>query len=245
MDALFHEAPETVRYGVGEVLYGIDEIRAFRKGRGGSPQRKLGRVEITTYGPGPECICATANAEFFREGSDRRGRQSQTWVKFADGWKVVAAHDFVQRFGFLFEHSPWVVAGAADKRPFADLNAMHTALVDVVANEQPDAQLALLRAHPKLADKAAIAEGLTKESAAEQASAGLDKLTPDEFARFHALNEAYDAKFDFPFIICVRLAGGKVGILKAMTERLNNSIEQERMTALNEVARIVWMRLND
>lgn len=87
MDALFREAPETVRFGVGEVLYGIEEIREFRKGRGGSPQRKLGRVEITTY-----CDCATANAEFFREGSDRRGRQSQTWVKFPDGWKVVSAH---------------------------------------------------------------------------------------------------------------------------------------------------------
>lgn len=88
MDGLFRHAPQTVRYGVGEVLYGIEEIRAFRKGRGGSPQRVLGRVEIASYGPDH----ATANAEFFREGSDRRGRQSQTWVRFADGWKVVAAH---------------------------------------------------------------------------------------------------------------------------------------------------------
>ncbi len=87
MDALFRAAPETVRYGVGEVLYGIEEIREFRKGRGGSPQRTLGRVEITTYGH-----CATAHAEFFRAGSTKRGRQSQTWVKFADGWKVVSAH---------------------------------------------------------------------------------------------------------------------------------------------------------
>ena len=88
MDALFHDAPTTNRYGVGEVLYGIEEIRAFRKGRGGSPQRKLGRVAITVYGDS----FATADAEFFREGSDRRGRQTQSWVKFADGWKVVSAH---------------------------------------------------------------------------------------------------------------------------------------------------------
>lgn len=88
MDALFHDAPTTNRYGVGEVLYGIDAIRTFRKGRGGSPQRTLGRVAITTYGDG----FATADAEFFREGSDRRGRQSQAWAKFADGWKVVSAH---------------------------------------------------------------------------------------------------------------------------------------------------------
>ncbi|WP_226634866.1 oxalurate catabolism protein HpxZ [Novosphingobium profundi] len=92
MDALFHEADTTNRYGVGEVLYGIEEIRAFRKGRGGSPQRTLGKVSIVTYGD----AFATADAEFFREGSERRGRQTQSWVKFGEGdfggWKVVSAH---------------------------------------------------------------------------------------------------------------------------------------------------------
>ena len=88
MDRLFHDSALTVRYGVGEVLYGIEEIREFRKGRGGSPQRALGRVAIATYGRD----FATANAEFFREGSTRRGRQSQAWVRFPDGWKVVSAH---------------------------------------------------------------------------------------------------------------------------------------------------------
>lgn len=88
MDRIFHDASTTVRYGVGEVLYGADEIRAFRKGRGGSPQRRLGRVAIATFGRD----FATASCEFFREGSDRRGRQQQSWVRFPDGWKVVAAH---------------------------------------------------------------------------------------------------------------------------------------------------------
>ena len=88
MDDLFRQAPETVRYGVGEVLYGYDEIAAFRRGRGGSPQRRLGRVEIATYGDD----FATANAEFFREGTDKRGRQSQAWARFPDGWKVISAH---------------------------------------------------------------------------------------------------------------------------------------------------------
>jgi len=88
MDALFHDAPSTIRYGVGEVLYGADEIRAFRKGRGGSPQRRLERVAIHAYGRD----FATADGEFFRENSDRRGRQSQSWVRFADGWKIVSAH---------------------------------------------------------------------------------------------------------------------------------------------------------
>ncbi len=88
MDALFHDAPSTVRYGVGEVLYGAEAIREFRKGRGGSPQRRLGRVAVHSYGRD----FATADAEFFREDADRRGRQSQSWVRFADGWKVVSAH---------------------------------------------------------------------------------------------------------------------------------------------------------
>jgi len=88
MDTLFHDAETTNRFGVGEVLFGIEAIREFLKGRGGSPQRRLGRVAITVYGD----ACATADAEFFRENSARRGRQSQTWVKFPDGWKVVSAH---------------------------------------------------------------------------------------------------------------------------------------------------------
>ena len=88
MDLLFHDSETTIRFGVGETLYGIEAIREFRKGRGGSPQRRLGRVAIATYGRD----FATANAEFFREGSDRRGRQSQAWARFPDGWKVVSAH---------------------------------------------------------------------------------------------------------------------------------------------------------
>jgi len=95
MDELFRQAPETIRYGVGEVLYGYYEIAEFRRGRGGSPQRKLGRVEIAVYGEG----FATANAEFFREGAARRGRQSQSWVKFPDGWKVVSAHVSIEGAG--------------------------------------------------------------------------------------------------------------------------------------------------
>ncbi|MBW8743594.1 MAG: oxalurate catabolism protein HpxZ [Sphingomonas sp.] len=88
MDGLFHDSETTIRFGVGETLYGIEAIRDFRKGRGGSPQRTLGRVAIAAYGRD----FATANAEFFRDNSDRRGRQSQSWVRFPDGWKIVSAH---------------------------------------------------------------------------------------------------------------------------------------------------------
>jgi Protein of unknown function (DUF3225) len=88
MDALFCDSELTIRFGVGEVLYGMEEIREFRRGRGGSPQRTLGRVSITVFGDS----FATSNAEFFREGVTVRGRQSQSWVKFAAGWKIVSAH---------------------------------------------------------------------------------------------------------------------------------------------------------
>lgn len=148
--------------------------------------------------------------------------------------------DFIARFGFLFEHSPWIVAAAADRRPFADLEAMRAALMEVVAESSPEAQLALLRAHPELAKKVAM----TAESTAEQASAGLDRLSPEEFERFHRLNDAYSAKFGFPFIICVRLTD-KAGILAAMEIRAGNRVETELHTALREVGKIVQLRLKD
>lgn len=89
LDALFWRAPHTLRYGVGENLYGFDEIAAFRTARpGGSPPRRLVRKVITTFG----ADFATANVEFQREGGARVGRQSQTWVRLDGGWKVVAAH---------------------------------------------------------------------------------------------------------------------------------------------------------
>lgn len=147
---------------------------------------------------------------------------------------------FVDRFGFLFEHSPWIVGQAADKRPFRDLAAMHGALMQVVAEAPPDSQLALLRAHPKLADKVAM----TAESISEQASAGLDRLSREEFDLFHRLNEAYDRRFGFPFIICVRLTD-KAGILAAMEMRATNPADMEMTTALEEVGKIVWLRLKD
>ncbi len=92
LDRLFHDAPTTNRYGVGETLYGIEEIRAFRTRRGGSPQRRLGRVAITVYGDS----FATADAEFERDGGGALGRQTQSWVKFSDGWKIVSAHVSLQ-----------------------------------------------------------------------------------------------------------------------------------------------------
>jgi 2-oxo-4-hydroxy-4-carboxy-5-ureidoimidazoline decarboxylase len=149
--------------------------------------------------------------------------------------------DFATRLGFLFEHSPWVVERAAARRPFADL---HAGLMQVVADASDAERLALIRAHPELAGKAAIDRTLTKESTAEQASVGLDRLTEAEFARFHALNAAYRERFGFPFIVCVRLTD-KAGILAAMEGRLANSREAEVATAIEEIGKIVRLRLAD
>jgi 2-oxo-4-hydroxy-4-carboxy-5-ureidoimidazoline decarboxylase len=146
---------------------------------------------------------------------------------------------FVARHGALFEHSPWVVERAADRLPLPDL---HAGLMQVVRDATPDEQLALIRAHPELAGKAAIDGSLTEASAAEQASAGLDRCTPAEFARFHALNAAYRERFGFPFIICVRLTD-KAGILAAMERRLANDRDTEIATALEEIGEIVRLRL--
>ncbi|WCT73724.1 2-oxo-4-hydroxy-4-carboxy-5-ureidoimidazoline decarboxylase [Sphingomonas naphthae] len=151
---------------------------------------------------------------------------------------------FVAAFGFLFEHSPWIVAEAAGRRPFGDFAAMHESLMAVVADASPEARLALVRAHPELAGKAAIDRTLTAESTAEQASAGLDRLTQAEYDRFHALNAAYGARFGFPFIICVRLTD-KAGILTAMERRLAHDSDTELAEAIAQIGEIVRLRLDD
>jgi 2-oxo-4-hydroxy-4-carboxy-5-ureidoimidazoline decarboxylase len=139
----------------------------------------------------------------------------------------------------LFEHSPWVEA-RADERPSS--GDRHADLMAVVHDASPEEQLALIRAHPELAGKAAVDGRLTDASAAEQASAGLDRLTQAEFDRFHALNAAYAEKFGFPFIICVRLTD-KASILAAMERRLANDRDTEIAAALDEIGEIVRLRL--
>jgi 2-oxo-4-hydroxy-4-carboxy-5-ureidoimidazoline decarboxylase len=137
----------------------------------------------------------------------------------------------------LFEHSPWVEA-RADAQPSS--GDRHADLMAVVHAATPEEQLALIRAHPELAGKAAV--DLTEASAAEQTSAGLDRPTQAEYDRFHALNAAYRQKFGFPFIICVRLTD-KAGILAAMERRLANDRDTEIAAALDEIGEIVRLRL--
>lgn len=141
----------------------------------------------------------------------------------------------------LFEHSPWVEE-RADARPSS--GDRHADLMAVVREAAPEEQLALIRAHPELAGKAAVDGTLTRASAAEQASAGLDRLTRAELDRFHRLNNAYREKFGFPFIICVRLTD-KAGILAAMERRLANDRDAEIAAALEQIGEIARLRLED
>jgi 2-oxo-4-hydroxy-4-carboxy-5-ureidoimidazoline decarboxylase len=141
----------------------------------------------------------------------------------------------------LFEHSPWVEQRADARASSGD---RHADLMTVVHEASAEEQLGLIRAHPELAGKAAIDRTLTEASAAEQASAGLDRLSEEEFARFHALNAAYRERFDMPFIICVRLTD-KAGILTAMEQRLGQTREAEIATAIAQIGEIVRLRLED
>ena len=149
---------------------------------------------------------------------------------------------FVAALGGVFEHSPWVAAAVWSARPFADVADLNRAMVAAVDAADTARQLALLRAHPDLAGKAARAGALTAHSTAEQAGAGLDRLSDAEYERFHALNDAYREKFRFPFIIAVK-GHTKETILMAFAERLNNTEAQERASALAQVAGIARFRL--
>lgn len=152
--------------------------------------------------------------------------------------------EFVRLLGGVFEHSAWIAEMAWANRPFADVQQLHGALCDIMKTSSRDKQLALLRAHPDLVGRLAQENQLTKESAREQASAGLDRLTPDEIAQFQENNADYQERFGFPFIICARL-NKKEAILAAFPQRLGNSREQEIETALEEVYKIAELRLHD
>ena len=151
---------------------------------------------------------------------------------------------FTGALGFVFELSPWVVERAHAAGPFASREALHGAMTAALDASPDTDKLALIRAHPELAGKAAIARALTAESLSEQAGAGLDRLTPGEYERFHALNAAYGARFGFPFIICARL-NNKTSILAAMERRLGHDPAAEIAEAIAQIGLISRLRLFD
>jgi len=154
---------------------------------------------------------------------------------------------FIARFGGVFEHSPWVAEGAWDAglTPAQDsAEGLHAAMAAVLRAAPHDRQLGVLNAHPDLAGRLAVRGELTAESTAEQASAGLDRCTPEEFARFTELNDAYKARFGFPFIMAVK-GRTRAEILDAFERRVHHTPEEEFTTALAQVERIALLRLKD
>jgi len=151
--------------------------------------------------------------------------------------------DFVRRYAGIYEHSTWVAEKAAPLvDDSADVDVIARVMADCVDNASRERQLALIRAHPDLAGKAAVAGELTDDSESEQASAGLDRCSPEEYARFQALNRAYRRKFDFPFVMAVRNCTRKQ-ILAAFESRLENDYDEEFENALLEIHKIARMRL--
>lgn len=150
---------------------------------------------------------------------------------------------FVAVLGGVFENAPWVAEAVAPHRPYGSLAFLHAVMAAVVRDAPAERKLALLRGHPDLAGKAARAGAMTDESRAEQAGAGLDRLTDAEYERFHALNAAYRDRFGFPFIVCVR-RHGKESILRSFERRLAHTPQQELAAALDEVLRIGALRLD-
>ncbi|MCX7344875.1 MAG: 2-oxo-4-hydroxy-4-carboxy-5-ureidoimidazoline decarboxylase [Alphaproteobacteria bacterium] len=153
---------------------------------------------------------------------------------------ALAPVDFVARFGDVAEHSPWVAREAFAQRPFEERVAVVEAFATALKSANPDAQRALIRAHPDLATKAR----LTEDSSREQAGAGLAALSEEELASFTTLNAAYKSKFGFPFIFAVKGATKQM-ILAAFEERISHSPEAEFATAIAQICRIFRFRIED
>jgi len=160
-----------------------------------------------------------------------------------------SAEQFVDTLRGIYEHSPWIPERAAALRPFASLTALKLALLSVVRAGTVDQQRDLIRAHPELAGKAAVAGALTKESTGEQAKAGLNLCSAEEFATLHRLNADYNAKFGFPFILAVKGPDGKgltrQAIIATFSRRLRNQLDDEFAENLRQIDRIAELRLND
>jgi OHCU decarboxylase len=154
---------------------------------------------------------------------------------------------FVERFGGVYEHSPWLAEAVYDKGLGEAENkaeGLHAAIAATLAAAPEKDKLALIMAHPDLAGRLAQAKMLTEDSSAEQASAGLDKLTPAELARFTELNDAYKAKFGFLFIMAIK-GRSKADIVAGFERRLKNDRDQEFAEALTQINEIARLRLRD
>jgi 2-oxo-4-hydroxy-4-carboxy-5-ureidoimidazoline decarboxylase len=147
-------------------------------------------------------------------------------------------NQFVQALGEIFESTPTVAAQAWYHRPFTSIEDLHQKMIAVVMSFDREQKLALVRAHPDLGSRVKMAEA----SVQEQAGLGLDRLSSIEYTQFQQLNQAYQTKFDFPFIVAVK-NHTKQSILAAFDRRLQNSADEELATAIEEIGQIARFRL--
>jgi 2-oxo-4-hydroxy-4-carboxy-5-ureidoimidazoline decarboxylase len=151
--------------------------------------------------------------------------------------------EFVAVLANIFEHSPWIAEQAAGARPFSGVNALLAAMKDAVDRATADQRMALIKAHPDLANKTQRAAGLTAESTSEQSGLGLDRLSDAEYEAFERVNNAYRAKFGFPYIVCVR-RHTKDSVLRDFERRLPNDVATETRASIEEISRIAALRLD-
>lgn len=157
----------------------------------------------------------------------------------------LSREDFVNVFADIYEHSPWVAEKAYDlglDNSVDEVDGLHRRMADILLDASVEAQLALINAHPDLAGKAAVRGELTASSTSEQSGAGIHECSAEEFARFTELNDAYKARFGFPFIMAVK-GSNRHQILAAFEERIHNAPEQEFARALAEINKIALFRL--
>ncbi|KQQ29363.1 OHCU decarboxylase [Methylobacterium sp. Leaf123] len=160
-----------------------------------------------------------------------------------DALNAASEADFVAALGAIFEHAPWVAEAAAARRPFGSVEALFAAMREAVLAAPAARRLALLQGHPELAGRSARAGTIAADSIAEQAAAGLDRLSEAEYARFAALNAAYAETFGFPFILCIK-RHGRASLLRQFETRLSSDAARERETAEAEILRIAAIRLD-
>jgi len=161
-----------------------------------------------------------------------------------DALSALDRASFTKALDGIWEHSPWVAERSWEARPFAEVASLHHAMVSVVSAASDAEKLALIRAHPELAGRAAIRGELTEESRQEQGGVGLDRCSPEEFTRLTDLNHTYNEKFGHPFIIAVR-GHTRTSIIEAFASRLNNTPDTERAECLAQIAKIALLRLQD
>ncbi|HJY78672.1 MAG TPA: 2-oxo-4-hydroxy-4-carboxy-5-ureidoimidazoline decarboxylase [Burkholderiales bacterium] len=156
---------------------------------------------------------------------------------------ALGEREFVERFGGVFEHSPWVAKRAWHKKPFGSLDALHAAMMQAVAEAKKEEQLALVRAHPELAGAEAKQGALTKDSSNEQARLGLLQLTKGELEAMARLNQRYREKHGFPCIVALRLHATRESVLAEMSRRIERESQAEFRAALEQIGHITRGRL--